>query len=199
MNYLAHAYLSFDDPDVLLGNLISDFVKGKRQYEYPAPVYRGIRLHREIDRFTDQHDATKRVKDFFRKDYGLYASAFADIVYDYFLANDTGVFPAEAHLMDFSNRTYEHLAGRRQYFPDIFNRVFDSMREHNWLYHYRYEWGIGRSFQGLVRRAAYLDESERAFDIFLNNQDAFRELYEAFFPELLKHTRSQFQCLMKDE
>ena len=30
MNYLAHAYLSFGDPDVLTGNMISDFVKGKK-------------------------------------------------------------------------------------------------------------------------------------------------------------------------
>ena len=30
MNYLAHAYLSFGDPGILTGNMISDFVKGKR-------------------------------------------------------------------------------------------------------------------------------------------------------------------------
>ena len=31
MNYLAHAYLSFGDPDILAGNMISDFVKGKKK------------------------------------------------------------------------------------------------------------------------------------------------------------------------
>lgn len=30
MNYLAHAYLSFDEPEILVGNMISDFVKGKK-------------------------------------------------------------------------------------------------------------------------------------------------------------------------
>jgi len=30
MNYLAHAYLSFDHEEILVGNLISDFVKGKK-------------------------------------------------------------------------------------------------------------------------------------------------------------------------
>ena len=31
VNYLAHAYLSFGDPEILTGNLISDFVKGKKK------------------------------------------------------------------------------------------------------------------------------------------------------------------------
>jgi acyl carrier protein phosphodiesterase len=34
MNYLAHAYLSFNEPGILTGNMISDFVKGKRKYDY---------------------------------------------------------------------------------------------------------------------------------------------------------------------
>ncbi|MFY7899136.1 MAG: ACP phosphodiesterase, partial [Chitinophagaceae bacterium] len=32
MNFLAHAYLSFQQPSLLIGNMISDFVKGKKQY-----------------------------------------------------------------------------------------------------------------------------------------------------------------------
>ena len=30
MNYLAHAYLSFGNEPVLIGNMISDFVKGNK-------------------------------------------------------------------------------------------------------------------------------------------------------------------------
>jgi acyl carrier protein phosphodiesterase len=53
MNYLAHAYLSFGIPEITLGNLISDFVKGKKKNDYPAAIQRGIMLHRAIDTFTD--------------------------------------------------------------------------------------------------------------------------------------------------
>jgi acyl carrier protein phosphodiesterase len=55
VNYLAHAYLSFDDPEVLTGNMISDFVKGKKKYGYPPRILAGIDLHRAIDEFTDDH------------------------------------------------------------------------------------------------------------------------------------------------
>ena len=88
MNYLAHAYLSFDDPEVLAGNMISDFVKGKKKFDYPFRIQQGIMLHRLIDDFTDNHPATKEAKEFFRPDYRLYSGAFVDVVYDHFLAID---------------------------------------------------------------------------------------------------------------
>ena len=62
MNYLAHAYLSFNIPEILVGNLISDFVKGKRKLDYPPGIRTGITLHRAIDTFTDTHPAIRDVK-----------------------------------------------------------------------------------------------------------------------------------------
>ena len=65
MNYLAHAYLSFNEPGLLVGNMISDFVKGKKKFDYPAGIRKGIALHRAIDTFTDDHEATKLAKNVF--------------------------------------------------------------------------------------------------------------------------------------
>jgi len=59
MNYLAHAYLSFGNQDILTGNMISDFVKGKTKFDYPLTIQKGIYLHRQIDSFTDSHILTK--------------------------------------------------------------------------------------------------------------------------------------------
>src|SRR3989442_7909269 len=92
MNYLAHAYLSFNQPEILVGNMISDFIKGKKQFDYPVSIQKGIRLHRDIDTFTDAHPATQQLKSFFRPHYRLYAGAFGDIVYDHFLALDPNEF-----------------------------------------------------------------------------------------------------------
>ena len=73
VNYLAHAYLSFGDPDILAGNMISDFVKGKKKYEYPDRIQIGITLHRKIDEYTDSHPATGRPKSYLKKTAGPYA------------------------------------------------------------------------------------------------------------------------------
>jgi len=87
MNYLAHAYLSFGHPGVLTGNMISDFVKGKKKFDYPAEVQQGIELHRAIDQYTDTHIATREAKQVFPAHYRLYSGAFIDVVIDHFLPN----------------------------------------------------------------------------------------------------------------
>lgn len=84
MNYLAHAYLSFNDEPTLVGNMISDYIKGKKKFDYSLPIQQGIQLHRFIDEFTDFHVATKEAKQFFKPSVGLYAGAFVDVVYDHF-------------------------------------------------------------------------------------------------------------------
>jgi acyl carrier protein phosphodiesterase len=67
------------------------------------------------------------------------------------------------------------------------------MQSQNWLYNYQFNWGIERSFEGLVRRAAYLDSSAGAFMVFEREYDQFRSCYTSFFPELKKYTLQRLQ------
>ncbi|MFZ1528117.1 MAG: ACP phosphodiesterase [Ferruginibacter sp.] len=181
MNYLAHAYLSFGNSQVLAGNMISDFVKGKKKYEYPALIQKGITLHRAIDQFTDEHDCTRMIKAFFRPAYQLYAGAFADVVYDYFLANDRNEFPSPEALMYFTQHTFKQLEEQSQWHGTIFGNMFPYMKEQNWLYNYQYEWGIQKSMEGLRRRAKHIEETDTAFRIFLTHKEEMQPVYTLFF------------------
>jgi acyl carrier protein phosphodiesterase len=184
MNLLAHAYLSFNNPPILAGNMISDYVKGKKKFLYPPLIQQGIQLHRVIDEFTDHHSATAAAKVFFKPQYRLYAGAFTDVVYDHFLANDSSIFPDENTLNHFAHQTYSSLHKYEQVLPERFGRMLPYMQSQNWLYNYRYVWGIERSFEGLVKRAAYLHESAIAFKIFEQEYEALKNCYQVFFPEL---------------
>lgn len=196
MNYLAHAYLSFNKPEILVGNMISDYIKGKKQFDYPSAVQKGIRLHRQIDNYTDTHAATKELKSFFRPQYRLYSGAFADVVYDHFLAIDTNEFSNETVLQNFAATTYQMLEPYTGLFPAPFQKMFPYMQEYNWLYNYRYTWAIQKSFGGLVKRAAYLTESKIAFEIFTEHYAAMQICYAAFFPDLKKFTIHQLNELL---
>ncbi len=189
MNLLAHAHLSFNDPDILLGNMISDYVKGKKQYDYPAAIQKGIRLHRAIDAFTDEHKITKEFKKFFTADYRLYAGAVVDIVYDYFLANDSKNFDSETALYAFTQKTYALLQEKQVWMDPVFAGMFPYLKEQNWLYHYREDEGIEKSLGGLQRRAKYINSTREAFQIFLANKPAMKILYEAFYPDVKKYAK----------
>jgi acyl carrier protein phosphodiesterase len=196
MNYLAHAYLSFHQPGIVVGNMISDHVKGKKQFDYPPLVQKGIKLHRLIDQFTDTHETTQQLKSFFRPQYRLYSGAFADVVYDHFLANDQHEFISEKALKEFASGTYQILEAEHGLLPAIFQNMFPYMKEYDWLYNYRYKWGIERSFGGLVRRSAYLTESRIAFEIFNEHYDAMQVCYAGFFPSLKKYAAGQLSELL---
>jgi acyl carrier protein phosphodiesterase len=186
MNYLAHAYLSFNYPDIVVGNLISDFIKGKKQFDYPAAVQKGIQLHRAIDDFTDTHPATQELKIYFKPQYRLYAGAFADVVYDHFLANDETVFATDDDLKKFAAGIYKILEANVVILPDKFQQMLPYMVTQNWLYNYKTRWGIQKSFAGLARRAHYLPETDIAFEIFNEHYKAIALICRHFYPDVKK-------------
>jgi acyl carrier protein phosphodiesterase len=183
MNFLAHAYLSFGDPDILAGNMISDFVKGKKKYEYTVRIQMGIALHRKIDEYTDTHPATRQAKEFLKETAGPYAGAFVDIVYDHFLANDPYEFE-EGALAIFAQNTYVQLEPFQNQFPEKSQKFFYHMRIQNWLLNYSATEGIHNSFRGLCHRAKYLNDAEPVFEAFLIHYEELKMAYEFFFPHV---------------
>jgi len=195
MNLLAHAYLSFDQPEMLVGNMINDYVKGKKQFDYPDAVHKGMILHRSIDDFTDTHPVTKKLKSYFKDDYRLYAGAFGDVVYDHFLANDTKQFADGEALQKFSNTVYKVLDENFELLPAPFQGMIPYMKKENWLYNYKFPQGIKNSFSGLVKRAAYMTDADTAFTIFTNHYHDIQICYDEFFPQLKKFAKEQFDQL----
>lgn len=193
MNYLAHAYLSFNHDEIVLGNLISDFVKGKKQYDYSTGIQIGIKLHRAIDTFTDLHPATKAARLFLKPSVGLYSGAFVDVIYDHFLATDTKIFPDNS-LKAFAANTYDTLFKYSVILPEKFQFILPYMKEQNWLYHYKTMEGIEQSFNGVVRRAKYLQSSSQAFKAFEMHYLSLQKCYCEFFPSLNQFAAQQLHA-----
>ncbi|MBV7533630.1 ACP phosphodiesterase [Chitinophaga sp. sic0106] len=190
MNHLAHAYLSFGDPEIITGNLIADFVKGRRQLELQEKaIQKGILIHRAIDTFTDQHPVTAQAKAYFKPSARLYSGVFTDLVMDHFLATDTSRFTDDS-LYTFSRQVYWLIGERADGLPPAFLEMFGYMKEYDWLYNYRYIEGIGRSLRGIARRAKYLETSgDVIYAAFMEHYDGLKACYEAFFPELEGYVR----------
>lgn len=171
--------------------MISDYVKGKRKFDYPPGILNGIMLHRAIDSFTDIHEATKEAKEVFRPHYRLYSGAFIDVIYDHFLAIDNTEF-TEQSLMSFSQQVYSELDRQIQWLPDPFARMFPYMKEQNWLFNYRTRWGTEKSLGGVVRRAVYLTESETAYQLFQEHYQLLQECYRHFWTDIKSFAKKEF-------
>jgi acyl carrier protein phosphodiesterase len=195
MNYLAHAYLSFRNNKILVGNMISDFVKGRQKFDYPLTVQNGIMLHRNIDTFTDDHEATKEAKKVFKPLVGLYAGAFVDVVYDHFLANDAGQFsPGELEI--FAQQTYSILNSNISMLPLRFSNMLPYMISQDWLFNYRLANGIERSFTGLFRRAKYIEQDDAVFHYFIDHYTVLQKCYDEFFPSVKQYAFNIYSEMM---
>lgn len=196
MNYLGHAYLSFNSPQILVGNMISDFVKGKDKFVFSGNILKGIMLHRSIDEFTDTHPATKKAMEVFKPYYRLYSGPIMDVLFDYFLANDSNLFD-DSSLKRFSQNVYRQLEDNAVHFPNKFLHMFTYMKTEDWLYNYKYPEGIGKSLYGLVRRATYINESDTAYRLFLQHRDFLNECYEIFFKDVKQFAKQKFEELVQ--
>ena len=189
VNFLAHIYLSGspaapDYPDVLLGNFIADSVPGKQLETYPVSVQTGIRLHRAIDTFTDQHPVVRRTTQRLRAaGYGKYAGVISDMFLDHFLARNFRQFSPEA-LPEFAQRIYALLVARQAEMPPRVQHFLPHMTRHDWLLGYADLASITRALNGLSQRASPGSGMETAVTELRANYPAYEADFWDFFPQL---------------
>jgi acyl carrier protein phosphodiesterase len=184
MNFLAHLYLSGDNPKLMVGNFIGDFVKGKSALaNFEHEVIRGIELHRGIDAFTDKHPIVSESKNRLREKYRHYSGVIVDVFYDHFLAknwNDYHRLP----LLDFSLQAYKTIDGFNSILPDGVKQMLPYMKRGNWLLNYGYVEGIHRALTGMASRTTFVSKMEQASTELVTHYKDFEKEFQEFFPQL---------------
>ena len=183
MNFLAHAYLSFGQEEILVGNFIADFVRGKELEKYSKKVQLGIRLHRTIDTYTDSHHLVKQVHSFLIPRFGHYSRVISDVFFDYFLAKNWDNY-SDTALEQFSLESYGILSSYPQELPEAFRRMFHWMRTQNWLYAYREPVGIQAALDGLSRRARFDSKMNESTQVLWEKEEEIEAIFFAFFANL---------------
>lgn len=188
MNFLAHLFFSGNDPEILVGNFMGDFVKGRVDDGKPHPLRDGIMLHRRIDSFAEHHPLFLRSRQRLAPRYGLYRGVMVDLFYDHFLAVDWEELSPE-HLDDWLVRmrmvveSYRSLLPPRLQglLPVIFGELIPSYREIA---------GIGRAFLRMsqrIRRPNPLAGGEEELSLhYAELHDDFRR----FLPEALEFSKT---------
>jgi acyl carrier protein phosphodiesterase len=187
MNLLAHVYLSGNDPGIMVGNFMGDFVKGKDfRKRYPSPVVKGIELHRAIDSFTDDHSIVDKSKSRLRPTYRHYSGVIVDMFYDHFLAKNWSSFHHEP-LPDFAEKTYRIIGQHASMLPQEAIHMMPYMVKGNWLVNYANVEGIQRALTGMSRRTKFNSKMDEAANDLVAHYTDFEQEFMMFFPELKAH------------
>lgn len=189
MNYLAHIYLSQNNPELELGNFIADSVKGKNYLSYPDTIKEGIILHRKIDVFTDTHLIVKKAKTYFY-DYRYYSGVITDIIFDHFLAKNWEQFHS-LPLLKFSQLFYNTLENNWETLPKKVQLFYPPMKNENWLYMYRSVEGISDILYQMNIRTKNISKMNFAIIELLAHYNDLELLFFDFFKELKNYVTSQ--------
>lgn len=191
MNYLAHLHLGGQQPAELLGSLYGDFVKGPLEARWPAPVEAGIRLHRQIDAFTDRHPLVLQAKARFPGARRRYAGILVDLFFDHCLAASWAQYTDEP-LACFTARVYQAL-GAEPALPGKLAQIAPRMAAQDWL-------GSYRDFAVLERVLASMGRRLSRPEGLAGGMTELEQLYEplsadfhAFYPELQAFARANLQ------
>ena len=196
MNFLAHLYLSGDSPELLVGNLMGDFVKGRLKGNFAPGIEKGILLHRAIDSFAGRNPHFLQSKRRLDQRFGLYRGVLVDLFYDHFLAAHWEDY-ADKSLPDSITDARRILRRHREVLPGRLLRVMPSMFE-EWLPSYREIGGIaaalGRMSQFRIKRANHLAEGVDELRRHYNELDAD---FVEFFPEMMEFSADWLEDFKK--
>jgi acyl carrier protein phosphodiesterase len=189
MNFLAHIYLSGDNANVMVGNFIGDFVKGRNVLEqFDKEIALGISLHRAIDDYTDHHPVVHESKLRLRPKYRHYAPVIVDVFYDHFLSRYWSAYHDQP-LAEFSLNAYTTVQQYNDILPAGVRQLLPYMIRGNWLLNYGTLDGIKQTLTGMSRRSRHDSKMEESMVELTEYYNAFKAEFERFFPDLSRHCR----------
>lgn len=196
MNFLAHLYLSKSNKNILIGNFISDAVKGNKYNNYPPEIKAGILLHREIDTYTDSHPIVKKSMRRLNKRYRHYNGVIIDILYDHFLAKNWNNY-SDTPLEIYADNVYKFLLQHIDSFPEELQNLLPNMIQYNWLVNYASLEGIERVLNGMNKRTKGISQMDRAIEDLKLNYEALENDFTAYFKELESFSDEKTTTLLK--
>ncbi|MEM9159836.1 MAG: ACP phosphodiesterase [Verrucomicrobiota bacterium] len=200
MNWLAHLYLSPPTIHSRIGNLAADLIKGNDWPGLPTEAQSGIRLHRGIDRFTDQHPIFHKSKKRLTAN-GYLRGIAIDLLYDHFLTLHWSQFsndPLEAFLDSF----YREATANLHPYPVKIREFVESVVRSNRLAKYT-------SLEGVLHGMHHIDSRlssrvrmrETVTPYFRSIKENYRGLesdFLQFFPQLIQFAQPQLSPLSQN-
>lgn len=186
MNLLVHYLLSGRDSEIVVGNIIADFLKGTYNYTFTPGIEFGIFLHKQIDQFSDNHPIVRNTWKLLSSNFGFYGRVITDIYFDFCLYQHWKKFSA----FDFEeDMEYLYYCFRIhwQVIPPHVRRVVSQIIALQWPKKYTSYHGLIHVFRSMSRRVSFQNNFEHAVDILKNQYNKIEKNFLKFYPEIYNY------------
>lgn len=189
MNFLAHNFLSFQRPGLIVGNYLGDFIRNPEVRLLPEAVQTGVVVHRMIDSYTDTHEQVKSATRLLHPTMGKYAPVVIDIYFDFLLSKRWSDFHPQP-LEQYCEVAYKVLLRHRHLMSDRIANRMQRMVTDRWLENYQTYSGLQRIFSFLSKRAKFRSNLGVAPKILKPMEEELEEIFMRFFPDVIIHIRT---------
>lgn len=196
MNFLAHTYLSGCNDEIIVGNFMGDYIKGKNYVHLPELVRKGVLIHRDIDTFTDAHAITRRSRLRLVERYHKYAGVIVDIFYDHFLAVSWDEY-CTIPLREYVDRTYALLKRHYKSLPQGIKVWFPTFLENNWMMAYQTVEGIELVLDRMSANTSLPDHTGFAIERMRGEYVEFKNDFREFFPLIIDFIQKKYAVDIK--
>ena len=193
MNFLAHCLIGAraadaENPALIVGGFLGDFIKGPVPAELPADLALGVRLHRRIDAYSNQHPGIRASCERFPPQLRRMAPIFVDIIADHCLARRWSEFSDEP-IDVFTSRTYKQISAHTDWLSSRGERFFRYMSEEDLLASYLHPEIMHQGLRSITRRLdrEHLNPELRATAV--AELERLEEDFLGYFPDMLVHGR----------
>ena len=182
MNFLAHLCLTSGDPNLMLGGLFGDFVRGHWALRsFPEPVRQGIILHRYIDRRTDHSSTVKKLRTKFPREFRRYSGIIIDLAFDHELALNWWRYMPQS-LERFDVETRDLIRDNAEIVPEGLTQFMRYADRHGLFSAYRDEDVTLYALAGIGTRLSRSNPLHRVAEIWPDLRLEFRSSFREFFP-----------------
>lgn len=189
MNHLMHLFLSGSDPEILVGNLMGDFVKGRLDDRFPPGIRRGLEIHRKIDSFAADNEFFLRSKHCIDPRFGHFRAVLVDIFYDHFLACYWKDFSLVS-LEEFICSSHQTLSHYEALLPPRLLELLPRMFSRHWLIAYREPAGIETALWRMSERFTRQNPLAEGFIELSKKRDSLLRDFRGFLPEICAYADS---------
>lgn len=191
MNYLVHLYLAGEDPELQLGGLMGDFVKGPIPIDYPKKVALGLHLHRRIDTLAQNSLHTRQSRQRLHPKYSHGRGIIIDIFYDHFLASSWQDYSPES-LESYAAKFYRLLQKSHNQLPPDLQQVALRMIEYNWLVSYQHRAVVGKALDRIAQRLSRPFPLAEGIEDLVTHEVLLRLDFEDFMNEAVDFVKDEF-------
>jgi acyl carrier protein phosphodiesterase len=174
--------LAGDDPALIVGGVIGDWIKGPLPAGLPHDLARGVALHRAIDEFAESNPPFRRSRARVSAARSRYSGVLVDMFYDHLLAQSWAALDRRP-LQEYCAEVYQLIEERLPELPPSSHPALALMAREDWLSSYARIEGLASAFSRMARRTRQPSPLAQSEQELLADLPGFTEDFHAWLAD----------------